>query len=553
MKIKLPLLVTLMFSYLSICLAQKTITERSIIEINEFSATAKGGIAIFNNTIRSANKNQVNSYTVSEQSIPIIADPFLAFSIIWEADKWNKETDHIQYRFYENSNKKSEWKEANIDIHADQKKNRRISQLIFENKNQRFFDIRFVFTPGSNAVLSKATLHFFNPGNTKERNKETNNVAQRTVITCPCPQPNFEGRLDWCPSGDCPEDTTPAVTTVTHLIVHHSAGTNASSDWAGVVRSVWDYHVNVNGWDDIGYNWLVDPNGVLYEGRGDNVRGAHFCGTNTATMGVCVLGDFTNISPTIDAKSKLKDLLAWKSCDIDANPLGSSFHTASSLTLNHISGHKDGCSTECPGDMFYPELGGIRTEVNAYIQNNCAVSNLAPPTNLEGTVTSSTTIQLDWQDNASNETNFVIERSSNNNSDYQEVGTTLTNITNYEDNNLTPNTAYFYKVKAVNAQEESAYSNEIGIATVVTNITDLSNELGIQIFPNPVQDVLNIKLKAISKEELNYQLKDYTGKLIKKGKFDFSTSVKMNQLPKGLYLLTITKGVKKEAFKIERF
>ncbi len=537
MKIKLPLLLAFLLCNLSICLAQKTIPNRTVIEVNEFST-------IENNRAKSAQ--------FIEQSIPIIADPFLAFSIVWEADNWTEETDHMQYRFYKNLNEKGDWKEAKIDGHADKKNNKQISQLIFEDRDQRFFDIRIILKTGSNTSVQNTKLHFFNPGITVQRTDNSNQVETRTTTTCPCPQPDFEDRLDWCPTGNCPEDTTPAATTVTHLIVHHSAGTNASSDWAGVVRSIWDYHVNVNGWDDIGYNWLVDPNGVLYEGRGDDVRGAHFCGTNTGTMGVCVLGDFTNTTPTDDAKSILKNLLAWKTCDIDVDPLGSSFHTASSLTLNHISGHQDGCSTECPGDLFYPELGEIRTEVNDYIQNNCA-ANLAPPTNLEGTVISSTSIQLDWQDNASNETNFVIERSTNNNSDYQEVGTTLANISTYEDTNLMPNTAYFYKVKATNTQEVSAYSNEIGIATVVTNINDLSNELGIQIFPNPVQDILNIKLDATSDELLNYQLTDYTGKLIKKGIFDFSTSVKMGHLPKGLYLLTIEKATKRAVFKVERF
>jgi len=536
MKSKLFFVLALMVLYLPFSLAQKTSSERSNISINNV-LTAAG--------------NTVITYRISEQQIPIEADPFLAFSINWKAENWNEEIDHIQYRFYENTTEKGEWKKAEIDAHADRKNNQHISQLVFENKDQNLFDINIVLQKGSIATFHNATLHFFSPGNTEKRNKPSNEVAQRTV-TCPCPQPNFEDRLDWCPTGDCPEDTTPTATTVTHLIVHHSAGTNASSDWAGVVRSIWDYHVNVNGWDDVGYNWLIDPNGVLYEGRGDNVRGAHFCGTNTATMGVCVLGDFTNISPTVDAKSKLKDLLAWKSCDIDADPLGSSLHTPSSMNLNHISGHQDGCSTECPGDMFYPELAGIRTEVNDQIQNDCA-ANLAPPTNLEGTVVSSTSIQLEWQDNASNETSFIIERSINNNSDYQEVGTTLANVTNYEDTNLNPNTAYFYKVRATNAQEASAYSNEIGIATVVTGTNDLTNELGIQIYPNPVENLLNIKLDETSKEQLNFKLTDYTGKLIKKGIFDFTTTIEMNQFPKGLYLLTIVKGTKQESFKIQKF
>jgi len=124
------------------------------------------------------------------------------------------------------------------------------------------------------------TLHFYNPGHTPERNET---AELRALEDCNCPQPDFQDRDDWCPAGNCPEITNPVFTEVTHLIVHHSAGVNTSSDWAATVRGIWDYHVNSNGWDDVGYNWLVDPNGVLYEGRGDDVRGAHFCGNNTVT------------------------------------------------------------------------------------------------------------------------------------------------------------------------------------------------------------------------------------------------------------------------------
>jgi len=551
MKTKLFTLVVLMIAYFPFCLAQKTLPERKIIEINEFSTTAGEGILIDKNGIIASAINETSTYTISEQNIPIEADPFLAFSIVWQAENWKEKTNQILYRFYENANEKGNWEVANIDAHAEQKNGQWISQLIFENKNKKLYELKIVFETGYYVKLNSLKLHFFSPGNTDKNTKPSNQAAPRTV-TCPCPQPDFEGRLDWCPTGDCPKDTTPTATTVTHLIVHHSAGTNVSSDWAGVVRSVWDYHVNVNGWDDVGYNWLIDPNGVLYEGRGDDVRGAHFCGTNTATMGVCMLGDFTNISPTTNAKSRLKDLLAWKSCDIDADPIGSSLHIPSSLTLNHISGHQDGCATACPGDMFYPELAGIRTEVNDYIENNCA-ANLLPPTNLEGTVISATSIQLEWEDNASNETSFIIERSTSNNVNYQQIGTTATDISNYEDNSLSPNTAYFYKVKAANAQEESDYSNEIGIATIVTGINDLSNDLGLQIFPNPVKDMLNIKVETLSTEALSFQLTDYAGKLIKKGNFNFSTSIEMNHLPKGWYLLEIGKGTAYESFKVQRF
>ena len=99
--------------------------------------------------------------------------------------------------------------------------------------------------------------------------------------------PQFVPRAQWgCTPQTCPAKDPPVYTTVTHLIVHHTAGANEATDWPAVIRSIWVLHVEGNGWNDIGYNYLIDPNGVLYEGRagGDGVLGAHFSGMNSGTM-----------------------------------------------------------------------------------------------------------------------------------------------------------------------------------------------------------------------------------------------------------------------------
>jgi hypothetical protein len=189
-------------------------------------------------------------------------------------------------------------------------------------------------------------------------------VAKPAVIT----------RTGWgCPDGQGSR-WTPQFTTVTHLIVHHSATANTSSDWGGVVLSIWNYHTFTQGWGDIGYNYLIDPNGVVYEGRagGDNVIGAHFSCQNGGTMGVCMLGTFTTASPTPAALHSLKQLLAWKAEQRGIDPLGSSYHSGTRLTIPNISGHRHGnpaypdhacTTTSCPGDNLYGQLPAIRSDV----------------------------------------------------------------------------------------------------------------------------------------------------------------------------------------------
>ncbi|MCI0336264.1 MAG: N-acetylmuramoyl-L-alanine amidase [Acidobacteria bacterium] len=181
------------------------------------------------------------------------------------------------------------------------------------------------------------------------------------------PKPPVITRSEWdCPDGQNTTHGPLSYTTVTHLILHHTVNDNDSSDWAAVVRSIWNFHVFERGYADIGYNYLVDPNGMIYEGRaaGDNVQGAHFSGVNAGTMGIAMLGTFMTVGPTKKALTSLKKILAWKCDQCDLDPIGTSLHIASQLNLDTISGHRDGPgSTECPGDLLYALLPGIRNNV----------------------------------------------------------------------------------------------------------------------------------------------------------------------------------------------
>ncbi|MEM7510568.1 MAG: N-acetylmuramoyl-L-alanine amidase [Bacteroidota bacterium] len=196
---------------------------------------------------------------------------------------------------------------------------------------------------------------------------------------CDCAIPEYVDIIGWG-SHDGLDPSCPdiAYVPVTHMIVHHTVNSNAITNWQAAVFSIWNFHVNTNNWCDLGYNWLIDPNGVLYEGRGggDNVRGAHFCGRNGGTMGIAMLGTFSDVPPTEAALTTLKGILAWKSCKSNINPLSNSLHTTSNLVLAHISGHRDGCSTLCPGDSLYNKLGGIRQDVEDIIMECLLTTDL---------------------------------------------------------------------------------------------------------------------------------------------------------------------------------
>lgn len=183
-------------------------------------------------------------------------------------------------------------------------------------------------------------------------------------------------RTEWgCPDGQSMRGT-PSYTTVTHAIVHHTAGSNDVADWRNEVLNIWRYHVNTNGWDDVGYNFLIDPNGVIYEGRagGDGVLGAHFSCRNTNTVGVALLGTFSTVSPAPAAVRSLTELLRELTRRFGLDPAAITLHAPSGLTMPAISAHRDGnvspvtCTrTECPGDVLYAMLPAIRAELSGTV------------------------------------------------------------------------------------------------------------------------------------------------------------------------------------------
>ena len=238
-----------------------------------------------------------------------------------------------------------------------------------------------IFIKSFQELPSSFKLRLFYPGHSHE---SSNAHTRGEEIDCNCAQPDICGRACWCPSGDCPIDTTPEPTIASHFIVHHSAGQTTSSDFAAVVRSYYDFHTVTNGWDDIGYNWLIDGNGIIYEGRGQGLQGAHFSCMNQKTIGICVIGNYENATPTVEAINALQDFIAWGACEEDIDVLGMDFHPNSDLNLDNISGHRDGndsanaCSTTvCPGENLYNLLPTIRDEIAAFpcLQDNSTSIN----------------------------------------------------------------------------------------------------------------------------------------------------------------------------------
>ena len=161
-------------------------------------------------------------------------------------------------------------------------------------------------------------------------------------------------------------------------LVHHTAGANGytAAQAPSIVRAIQLYHVKGNGWNDIGYNFLVDRFGTVYEGRyggiEKNVVGAHAEGFNTGSVGVAVLGEYSSLAVAAKARASLATLLAWRLDLAHVDPAstqsfisGGNARFASGLPvfLRTVSGHRDTGFTDCPGTALYNLLTGIAGDV----------------------------------------------------------------------------------------------------------------------------------------------------------------------------------------------
>jgi hypothetical protein len=167
---------------------------------------------------------------------------------------------------------------------------------------------------------------------------------------------------------------------VLNTIVHHTAGAAGYSpaQSAAIVRGIQTYHVLGNGWDDIGYNFLVDRFGQVFEGRFGgierNVIGAHAQGFNTGSAGIAVLGTYGAAKVSAAASDALSRLIAWRLDVAHVHPLSRTstissgnprFRKGLPVWLRAVSGHRDTGFTSCPGAGLYGQLGAVRQRASA--------------------------------------------------------------------------------------------------------------------------------------------------------------------------------------------
>ncbi|WP_433720650.1 peptidoglycan recognition protein family protein [Actinoplanes sp. CA-051413] len=235
--------------------------------------------------------------------------------------------------------------------------------------------------------------------------------ARADVTVPPRPAPAVVSRARWGANEKIVQGAPEYSTDVQVVFVHHTAGTNnySCAQSAAIVRSIQAYHVKSNHWDDIGYNFLVDKCGTLFEGRAGGVSrpvlGAHTLGFNARSSAIAVLGNYSGTGVPARVKRVIAQVAAYKIGAYGNTPTGRVAMTSSgsdryakgsTAMLNRVSGHRDTGKTECPGNTLYAQLGSIRSLAGA-APSGLTVTKVNGATKVGTTYYTRGTIRPFWQ------------------------------------------------------------------------------------------------------------------------------------------------------------
>ena len=210
-------------------------------------------------------------------------------------------------------------------------------------------------------------------------------------------RPTIVSRARWGANrrrGGCPPRVRPTRGAVEAAVIHHTVTANeySEAEAPGIVLGICRYHRNANGWNDIGYNALVDRFGNLYAGRAGGMRkaivGAQAQGFNSQTTAISSIGTHTKEAPTALAVTSIVNYLAWKLAAHGLNATGkttivsaggdlSRYPAGRRVRLNRVIGHGTVGLTACPGDALAKLIVQIRRRIQARIDEFGGVTS--PP------------------------------------------------------------------------------------------------------------------------------------------------------------------------------
>ncbi|NHC23766.1 hypothetical protein G6553_11360 [Nocardioides sp. IC4_145] len=180
------------------------------------------------------------------------------------------------------------------------------------------------------------------------------------------PRPMIYSRAQWGANEKLRGKTAPSYYEVHAGFVHHTVNANdyTRAQVPGILRSIYAYHTQSRGWSDVGYNFLVDRFGRIWEGRAGGIDrpvvGAHTLGYNESSFAMSAIGNFDVAQPSSAMVQAYGALFAWK-LSLHGVDASSPSQLVGRKSFRAINGHRDAGSTACPGRHLYAKVPQIRT------------------------------------------------------------------------------------------------------------------------------------------------------------------------------------------------
>ncbi|MFT4263056.1 MAG: FG-GAP-like repeat-containing protein [Nocardioides sp.] len=211
-------------------------------------------------------------------------------------------------------------------------------------------------------------------GGTAAATGATGGIALAASATAAA-KPYIYSRAQWGANEKLREQTAPSYGTIQGAFVHHTVNANdyTAAEVPGIIRSIYAYHVKSKGWRDIGYNFLVDRFGRIWEGRYGGVDravvGAHTENYNSYSFAMSAIGNYDIAQPSQEIIGAYASLFAWKLGISGVSAAATNVTIGKKVFASSIMGHRDTKSTACPGKYLYARIPDIRRAAAA-LQTN---------------------------------------------------------------------------------------------------------------------------------------------------------------------------------------
>ncbi len=322
----------------------------------------------------SANPSQIVTY-----ESPVISTTNKPNAVALNWNQSSNEGAQIEMRT-KNGSTWTEWRKIEAD-QREGKENTEANKSILAIADS-IEDIQYRLTlsgsktdPSATVDLSQSSLSVID---SRSKTSASQNILQQLgsvfmpKVSASTSQPRIISRAEWGSPEPNSSEWTPTYHKLNRVIVHHTA-TGESSDSYADVRAIWQYHARNLGWGDIGYNYIIDSKGNIFQGRYYDhdyarryqveVQGGHAYYNNENTVGISLIGDYRYKTLSDPAYTSLSQMIGYKLAPYRIDPAGTG------PLGDAVVGHYQVGQTSCPGTNVISQMDRIKRNASDYYKN----------------------------------------------------------------------------------------------------------------------------------------------------------------------------------------